>query len=112
MDKLLSVEELAKAGNTTGRAVRLYIDKGLLKPMRIGRTFCFPSDATNNLDHILRAKRLGFSLEEIRTCLNEQNAISLTSAIKRIEQLIFDGEQEVRDLRHLLANPPEEEAIP
>ena len=112
MDKLLSVEELAKAGNTTARAVRLYIDKGLLKLMRIGRTFCFPDNAKNNLDHILRAKRLGFSLKGIRTCLNEQNAVFLTGAIKRIEQLIFDGEQEVRDLRQILANPPEEETIP
>jgi|GEM_PF-2492338 len=112
MDKLLSVPELAKAGNTTARAVRLYIDKGLLKPMRIGRTFCFTDNAKNNLDHILRAKRLGFSLEEIRTCLNDQNTVSLKGAIKRIEQLIFDGEQEVRDLRHLLANHPEEETSP
>ncbi len=36
MDKFYSVDELAKAGNATPRAIRLYVDKGLLEPMRIG----------------------------------------------------------------------------
>ncbi len=103
MDKFLSVSELARAGNTTPRAVRLYIDKGLLEPMRIGRILCFPDEARKSLEKIKRAKRLGFSLDEIKACQNEPDAAVVNGAIERIEQLMSDAEIEVSDLRRRLA---------
>lgn len=112
MDKFFSVDELARAGNTTARAVRLYVDKGLLEPMRIGRILCFPEEAKHTLEHILRAKRLGFSLDEIRACLTERDASVMKSAIERIEQLIADAEDEVSDLRSRLSRNPEKELTP
>lgn len=102
MDKFFSVEELAKAGNTTSRAIRLYIDKGLLEPMRIGRILCFPQDAEQALEHILRAKRLGFSLDEIKACQTDRDSAVMKDAIKRIEELMADAEVEVSDLRSRL----------
>ena len=103
MDKIFSVEELAKASNTTARAVRLYIDKGLLHPMRIGRMHCFTENAPITLKNILRAKRLGFSLDEIKACQTEHDTKAMNAAIKRIERLITDAENEVSDIRHRLA---------
>lgn len=103
MDKYFSVEELARAGDITPRAVRLYIDKGLLEPMRIGRILCFPEEACTSLEKIKRAKRLGFSLDEIKACQNEPDPDVVNGAIKRIEQLMSDAEDEVSDLRRRLA---------
>ncbi len=109
MDKYFSVEELAKAGNTTPRAVRLYIDKGLLEPMRIGRILCFPEDARQTLESILRAKRLGFSLKEIGACHRERDTAVISGAIERIKQLITDAEDEVADLRRHLDHTSKKE---
>ena len=103
MNKIFSVGDLAKAGNTTPRAIRLYVDKGLLQPMLIGRTMGFPEDAVQTLEDILRAKRLGFSLNEIRACQNDNDSPVKKEAIKRIEALMTDARIEVADLRNRLA---------
>ena len=104
MDKFYSVDELAKAGNATPRAIRLYIDKGLMKPMRIGRILCFPQDAAQALEDILRAKRLGFSLDEIKASQTDHDTAVMEGAIKRIEELMADAEVEVTDLRCRLSH--------
>lgn len=103
MNKIFSVEELAKTGNTTSRAIRLYIEKGLLKPMYIGRTMGFPEDTAQILESILRAKRLGFSLDEIKACQTDHDTPVMREAIKRIEVLMCDAEVEVSDLRNRIA---------
>lgn len=105
MDKLFSVDELAKQGNTTPRAVRLYIDKGLLKPVRIGHMLCFPETALATLEKILRAKRLGFRLDEIRARRGGRNAAVMKGAIRRIEELMSDAKDEMSDLRRRLGQP-------
>ncbi len=107
MDKFYSVNELAKAGNATPRAIRLYVDQGLLKPMRIGRILCFPQDAAQALEDILRAKRLGFSLDEIKACQADHDTAVMKGAIKRIEELMSDAEVEVTDLRCRLSHASE-----
>ncbi len=106
MDKFFSVEELAKTGNTTARTVRLYIDKGLLEPMRIGRILCFPEATRQTLEDIQRAKRLGFSLKEIKSFQTVRNIAVVEGAIHRIEELMADAEIEVTHLRRLLAHLP------
>ncbi len=104
MDKFYSIAELAKAGNATPRAIRLYVDKGLLKPMRIGRILCFPQDAAQALEDILRAKRLGFSLDEIKACQADHDTAVMKGAIKRIEELMADADVEVTGLRCRLSH--------
>jgi len=112
MDRFLSVVELAKAGNTTPRAVRLYTDKGLLEPMRIGRVHCFPENTAQSLKNILRAQRLGFSLDEIGACKNATDSAVLNGAIKRVEELMSDAEAEITDLRRRLAHVSKKEILP
>lgn len=104
MDKFYSVDELAKAGNATPRAIRLYIDKGLLEPMRIGRILCFPHAAAQALEDILRAKRLGFSLDEIKAFQADRDTAVMKGAIKRIEELMADANVEVTSLRCRLSH--------
>lgn len=112
MDKFYSVDELAKAGNATPRAIRLYIDKGLLEPMRIGRMMCFRQDAAEALEDILRAKRLGFSLDEIKACRADRDTAVMKGAIKRIEELMADAKIEVTGLRCRLADASKKEVTP
>lgn len=102
MDKYFSVDELANIGDTTARAVRLYIEKGLLEPMRIGRILCFPEGAREVLENIKRAKRLGFSLDEIKAFGENNNA---AEAIRRIERLMSDAENEINHLRQQMSHP-------
>ena len=61
------IAELAAHFEITPRAIRFYEDKGLLSPGRENGSRVFSSTDRERLARILRAKRLGFSLEDIRT---------------------------------------------
>lgn len=65
-----SIRDFAAFFDITTRAVRFYEDKGLLSPRRQsgGRVFS-PVDYLR-LEKILRAKRLGFTLDDIKTVLD------------------------------------------
>ena len=54
----------------TTRALRFYEDKGLLTPHRIGGRRVFNTEDRARLEKILRAKRIGFSLEDIKQFLD------------------------------------------
>jgi DNA-binding transcriptional MerR regulator len=69
-DRTWSITELARDFGVSLRTVRHYEDVGLITPERRGTTRVFhPRDRTR-LRLILRGKRLGFSLPEIRTIVN------------------------------------------
>jgi DNA-binding transcriptional MerR regulator len=70
MNRLYSVTELARETNITPRAIRFYEDKGLLAPRRVGTTRVFSHRELGRLKIILRGKRLGFSLSEIKDYLD------------------------------------------
>lgn len=54
----------------TTRAIRFYEDEGLLAPTRSGRTRVYGPRERTRLKLILRGKRLGLSLVEIREILD------------------------------------------
>jgi DNA-binding transcriptional MerR regulator len=95
MDKVYSVEELAKIASVTPRTVRLYVERGLLIPLHAGRTLCFTPENAEALDAILRAKRLGFRLEEIKRHLNDKTTKMLNERLKRVRRVKADAEQEL-----------------
>ncbi len=107
MDKLLSVKELATEGGATPRAVRIYMDMGLLKPMKTGRICCFREAALERLAAILRAKRLGFSLEEIKYRFASPRISTLKKTIRRVEALQRDADFELAQLHRQLADSKE-----
>ncbi len=107
MDKLLSVKELADEGGATPRAVRIYMGMGLLNPIKTGRVFCFRENAVERLAAILRAKRLGFSLGEIKSRLDRPRASTLKKTIRRIEALQRDADFELAQLHRQLADSKE-----
>jgi len=67
MDKTtFSIRDLAKEFGITTRAIRFYEDKGLIAPRRQGARRVFSVRDRARLKLILRGKRLGFTLGEIR----------------------------------------------
>lgn len=69
-DQVYSISELAQIFGITPRAIRFYEDRGLLAPRRVGKTRIFGKRERVRLDFILRGKRLGISLAEIRGWLD------------------------------------------
>jgi DNA-binding transcriptional MerR regulator len=67
---LYTVTELAKELGMTARAVRFYEDKGLITPQRAGTTRVYSARDRARMILILRGKRLGFALSEIKEYLD------------------------------------------
>ncbi|MGF1875606.1 MerR family DNA-binding transcriptional regulator [Photobacterium frigidiphilum] len=60
------ISELAKEFDITTRSIRFYEDMGLIHPARQGNIRVYQRRDKIRLQLILRGKRLGFSLAEIR----------------------------------------------
>ncbi|WP_342106179.1 MerR family DNA-binding transcriptional regulator [Methylobacterium sp. SI9] len=109
-DTLYTVTQLAKELGVTARTVRFYEDKGLLTPQRAGNTRVYAHRDKVRLILILRGKRLGFSLREIKEYLNlydvdptqkEQWRDLLKKIDGRIEQLVDQQKALVETLGEL-----------
>ncbi|SEO58546.1 MerR family transcriptional regulator [Aquisalimonas asiatica] len=61
-----TIGELAREFDITTRTIRFYEDEGLLAPIREGRKRLYRRRDRARLKLILRGKRLGFTLGEIR----------------------------------------------
>ena len=72
--EMLTVTELARELGITPRAIRFYETKGLLNPGRAGTTRVYTHRERGRLQHILRGKRLGFSLTDIGEYLDLYDA--------------------------------------
>lgn len=76
MPEFYTITELTREFGVSTRTIRFYEDEGLMKPVRRGRTRLFrPSDRVL-LKQILRGKRLGFSIAEIREIIEVYKAPS------------------------------------
>lgn len=64
------IAELAREFGITTRAIRFYEDKGLLSPAREGQRRIYGPRDHVRLRLIMRGKRLGFSLDEIREMID------------------------------------------
>ncbi|GLT02967.1 hypothetical protein GCM10007897_43990 [Sphingobium jiangsuense] len=65
-----SISELAAEFGVTPRALRFYEDEGLLSPRRKGAARLYSLRDRARLAWILRAKRVGFSLTDIREMID------------------------------------------
>nr|HMQ58011.1 MerR family DNA-binding transcriptional regulator [Rhizobiaceae bacterium] len=66
MRDFYTITELTREFDISTRTLRFYEDEGLIKPVRRGRTRLFRPSDRHLLKQILRGKRLGFSISEIR----------------------------------------------
>ncbi|MBE3639465.1 MerR family transcriptional regulator [Mangrovicoccus algicola] len=72
-EETLTIRAMCDAFGVTARALRFYESKELLAPIRIGQKRLYTRRDRARLKLILRGKRFGFSLEEIRQLLDLHN---------------------------------------
>ena len=70
MSDTYGIAELAREFDVTTRTIRFYEDQGLLAPLRKGQRRVYASRDRVRLRLIMRGKRLGFSLDEIRQLID------------------------------------------
>lgn len=69
-DDRFSISDLSAEFDVTPRALRFYEDEGLISPERRGTSRLYHQRDRARLAWILRGKRVGFSLTEIRELLD------------------------------------------
>jgi len=110
----LTIREMCDTFDVTPRTLRFYEAKELLFPQRVGQKRLFTKRDRARLKLIIRGKRFGFSLEEIRQLLDlyykgddqlSQFEQSYDLACKRLEDLErqrADLDDAISDLRDQL----------
>lgn len=66
MRKYYTITELTREFGVSTRTLRFYEDEGLIQPDRRGRTRLFRAADRHLIKEILRGRRLGFTIAEIR----------------------------------------------
>ena len=102
-DETWTIREIAEEFDVTHRTVRHYEELGLITPERRGTTRIYHRRDRTRLGLILRGKRLGFPLEEIRTIIDLYDAprgrrSQLEYVLGQIDERRADLEQRRRDL--------------
>lgn len=112
---LYSVTELGKDLGVSARTIRLYEDKGLISPSRAGNNRIYTSRDRSRMVLILRGKRLGFKLREIKEYLDLYDVDpthakqlrlllkSVHSRIARLEDQRVALDQTLGELREVVA---------
>ena len=67
------IQEVASALGVTPRTLRFYEDNGLISPQRVGSTRVYSRRDVGRMQLILRGKKVGFALEEIKEMLDLYN---------------------------------------
>jgi DNA-binding transcriptional MerR regulator len=101
IDRTYTISQLAREFEVTPRALRFYEDKGLLTPAREGLNRVYSHRDRARLQLILRGKRVGLSLIEIKEILDlykvDQRAQAQT-ALKKYKARIIALEAQREDV--------------
>ncbi len=107
MQKYYSITELTREFGVSTRTLRFYEDEGLLHPERRGRTRMFRAADRRLLQEILRGRRIGFTIAEIREIIQvykdppgEQGQLQLL--MKHVEQKRSELRQKRKDIEDTL----------
>jgi len=99
----LTIREMCETYDVTPRTLRFYESKELLFPIRDGQKRLFTKRDRARLKLILRGKRFGFSLEEIRQLLElyylgDQQATQLSRTLDVAGERLSDMERQRSEL--------------
>ncbi len=97
MDKKMTSGEIAKKTGVSQKAIRLYDEKGLLKPSDYseGNYRLYDKEALLVLEKIIALKQIGFSLEEIRDSLTEDKSKNIVESLNRQLEIMEAKKQKI-----------------
>jgi DNA-binding transcriptional MerR regulator len=106
-DRIMTIREMCDAYDVTPRTLRFYEAKELLFPVREGQKRLFTKRDRARLKLILRGKRFGFSLEEIRQLLDlyhmgDQQQTQLARTYEIAQQRLSDMEDQRDELNQAI----------
>lgn len=106
-EKTMTIREMCDAFDVTPRTLRFYEAKELLFPQREGQKRLFSRRDRARLKLILRGKRFGFSLEEIRQLLDlyhmgDQQHTQLTRTFELAQKRLDDLQAQRDELDHAI----------
>lgn len=102
-ERTFTIRQLCLEFKVTPRALRFYEDKGLLAPAREGLNRVYSYKDRARLQLILRGKRVGLSLAEIREILdlygeNDGGAAQAAKSLRKFRERIVALEQQREDI--------------
>jgi len=108
VDKYYSITELTREFGISTRTLRFYEDEGLIHPERRGRTRLFRPADRRLIKEILRGRRIGFTIAEIREIIQVYKDPpgeigQLQLLMKRVEEKREDLRQKRKDIDDTLA---------
>ena len=108
-DQPMTIREMCDAYDVTPRTLRFYESKELLFPRRDGQKRLFSKRDRARLKLILRGKRFGFSLEEIRQLLDlyhvgDQQNTQLSRTVSVARDRLADMERRQTELGQAIAD--------
>lgn len=108
MTKHYSITELTREFGISTRTLRFYEDEGLIHPERKGRTRLYRAADRHLIKEILRGRRIGFTIAEIREIVLMYKAPpgeigQLKLMMKRIDEKRDELRQKRRDIDETLA---------
>ena len=96
MTEVMTIRQMCDAYDVTPRTLRFYEAKELLFPIREGTKRLFTKRDRARLTLILRGKRFGFSLEEIRQLLDLYDAKNNATQVERAVEI---GRERLEDMK-------------
>ena len=109
----MTIREMCDAFEVTPRTLRFYESKELLFPERRGTRRLFTRKDRARLKLILKGKRFGFSLEEIRQTLDlydpaHQNLMQLKMAYDLGRERLVDFQERRREIDEIISDLKEQ----
>jgi DNA-binding transcriptional MerR regulator len=108
VNKYYSITELTREFGISTRTLRFYEDEGLIHPERRGRTRLFRPADRRLIQEILRGRRIGFTIAEIREIIQvykdppgEMGQLRLL--MSRVEEKREELRQKRKDIEDTLA---------
>lgn len=108
MSRTYSIRDLGRELGITARTLRYYEAEGLVAPQRRGRTRLYSARDRARVTLVLRGRRVGFSLAEIRELLDlydlgDGGLAQLTQAREKFAERVALLERQKADIEESLA---------